>query len=110
MVAVTRVFFFFTRVSLATHAHHLSGRNCLFVFRRNPVAGVVAGAVLDVIEKEHLQAHAKIVGAALLAGFKVLYDKYPFIGACMCACDYARAMSPRIRTLLLVLCCMCSCE
>jgi 4-aminobutyrate aminotransferase-like enzyme len=45
-------------------------------FGGNPVAGAVAAAVLDVIEREGLQARAARVGAVLLEGFRALYDKY----------------------------------
>jgi len=46
----------------------------------NPVSLAVAGAVLDVIEKEKLQDHAAQVGKVLLSGLESMQLKYKFIG------------------------------
>lgn len=46
------------------------------------MAARIALSVLDVIEKEKLQAHAAVVGKALLDGFNTrLYPKHTFIGS-----------------------------
>lgn len=49
-------------------------------FGGNPVAMAAAGAVLDVIEQENLQAHSRDVGAQLLAELRKLGDKYERVG------------------------------
>ena len=64
----------------ALAASFANGMQYFNTYGGNPVAGVVAGAVLDVIQTEGLQAHAKVVGDALLAGFRGLYEKHAFIG------------------------------
>ncbi|XP_075542182.1 5-phosphohydroxy-L-lysine phospho-lyase isoform X1 [Dermacentor variabilis] len=46
----------------------------------NPVSVAVASAVLDVIENEKLQQHAKEVGAYLLASLRELQQRHPLIG------------------------------
>ncbi len=45
----------------------------------NPVSMVTGLAVLDVIEKEQMQQHAKEVGEYLMAGLRRLMGKYPMI-------------------------------
>lgn len=45
----------------------------------NPVSMVTGLAVLDVIEKEQMQQHAKEVGEYLMAGLRRLMEKYPMI-------------------------------
>ena len=50
-------------------------------FGGNPVAGAVALATLDVIEREGLQAHAAAVGEVLLAGFRDLAARHACIGS-----------------------------
>lgn len=49
-------------------------------FGGNPVAMAAAGAVLDVIEQEGLQAHSRRVGAQLLAELRKLGDRYDAVG------------------------------
>ncbi len=49
-------------------------------FGGNPVSSAVGLAVLDVIEREGLVAHAKAVGAHLLAGLGALGQKHPALG------------------------------
>ncbi|KAL1418364.1 hypothetical protein MTO96_005738 [Rhipicephalus appendiculatus] len=46
----------------------------------NPVSVAVASAVLDVIENEKLQQHAKEVGNYLLASLRELQQRHPLIG------------------------------
>ncbi|KAH6947031.1 hypothetical protein HPB50_016815 [Hyalomma asiaticum] len=46
----------------------------------NPVSVAVASAVLDVIENEKLQQHAKEVGTYLLASLRELQQRHPLIG------------------------------
>ncbi|KAH9359822.1 hypothetical protein HPB48_015706 [Haemaphysalis longicornis] len=46
----------------------------------NPVSVAVAAAVLDVIENERLQQHAKEVGAYLMASLCELQKRHPLIG------------------------------
>jgi 4-aminobutyrate aminotransferase-like enzyme/Ser/Thr protein kinase RdoA (MazF antagonist) len=45
----------------------------------NPVSMVTGLAVLDVIEKEQMQQHAKEVGEYLMAGLRRLMEKHPMI-------------------------------
>lgn len=49
-------------------------------FGGNPVSCAVGLAVLDVIEKEHLQAHATEVGNFLMKILKEQQIKHPIIG------------------------------
>lgn len=49
-------------------------------FGGNPVACAIGEAVLEVIEREHLQENACVLGAHLLAGLRRLATKYPVIG------------------------------
>jgi 4-aminobutyrate aminotransferase-like enzyme len=46
----------------------------------NPVSMAAGLAVLDVIENEQMQQHAKEVGEYLMNGLRRLKDKYPIIG------------------------------
>lgn len=49
-------------------------------FGGNPVSCAIGLAVLDVIEKEHLQAHATEVGNFLMKTLKEQQIKHPIIG------------------------------
>lgn len=49
-------------------------------FGGNPVSCAIGLAVLDVIEKEHLQAHATEVGNFLMKILKEQQIKHPIIG------------------------------
>ena len=49
-------------------------------FGGNPVSMAVGNAVLDVIENENLQSHAKELGAYILERWSLLKDKYQFVG------------------------------
>ena len=54
---------------------------CLCVqYGGNPVSCAVANAVMDVIEKEQLQAHALQVGQEILAGYAELEKKHVLVG------------------------------
>lgn len=65
----------------ALAASFANGMEYFNTYGGNPVAGAVANAVLDVVLAEGLQAHAAAVGAALLAGFRRLYDRFAFVGS-----------------------------
>ncbi|MCK5350122.1 MAG: aminotransferase class III-fold pyridoxal phosphate-dependent enzyme, partial [Desulfobacula sp.] len=49
-------------------------------FGGNPVSCAIGMAVLDVIEKENLQEHAKQIGARMLEGLKKLKGRHDIIG------------------------------
>lgn len=49
-------------------------------FGGNPLSSAVAGAVLDVIDEEGMQANSKLVGGHLLSGLSELRDRYAVIG------------------------------
>lgn len=49
-------------------------------FGGNPVSMAVGMAVMDVIEDENLQSHAKELGAYILNRWQSLKDKYEFVG------------------------------
>ncbi|MFC1876225.1 aminotransferase class III-fold pyridoxal phosphate-dependent enzyme [Thermodesulfobacteriota bacterium] len=57
-----------------------NGMEYFNTFGGNPVSCAIGMAVLDVIEKEHLQENARIVGDRLLGGFKKLKENFPLIG------------------------------
>lgn len=72
---------------------HFQWHNCIFLpfpwlfvflswaqFGGNPVSCAIGLAVLDVIEKEHLQAHATEVGNFLMKTLKEQQIKHPIIG------------------------------
>jgi alanine-glyoxylate transaminase/(R)-3-amino-2-methylpropionate-pyruvate transaminase len=49
-------------------------------FGGNPVVSAIGQAVLEVIDRERLQANSLKLGAYILAGLNKLKDKYPIIG------------------------------
>lgn len=57
-----------------------NGMEFFSTFGGNPVACAVGLAVLDVIERENLQEHARVVGDYFLAGLRSLMAKHPLIG------------------------------
>lgn len=57
-----------------------NGMEYFNTFGGNPVSMATGLAVLQVIEEEGLQRHAKEVGDHLLKGLRNLMDKYPVIG------------------------------
>lgn len=58
----------------------LSQRIHFNTFGGNPVSCAIGKAVLEVIERENLQAKCAELGDRLLAGFRRLYEKYPVVG------------------------------
>ncbi|MGH7994012.1 MAG: aspartate aminotransferase family protein [Limisphaerales bacterium] len=61
-------------------ASALMGKVHFNTFGGNPVVSAVGLAVLEVIEKEHLQANALQLGNHILAGLNRLKDKHKIIG------------------------------
>ena len=61
-------------------AQALTGKVHFNTFGGNPVVSAMGKAVLEVIEKDNLQAKSLELGAYLLAGFEKLKAKYPVIG------------------------------
>ena len=61
-------------------ASFANGMEYFNTFGGNPVSCAIGMAVLDVIEAEHLQAHARDVGAYLREGLETLKEKHPSIG------------------------------
>ncbi|MBW1864651.1 MAG: aminotransferase class III-fold pyridoxal phosphate-dependent enzyme [Deltaproteobacteria bacterium] len=57
-----------------------NGMEYFNTFGGNPVSCAIGMAVLDVIEKEHLQENAQAVGYRLLQGFEKLKESFPLIG------------------------------
>jgi 4-aminobutyrate aminotransferase-like enzyme len=57
-----------------------NGMEFFSTFGGNPVACAMGMAVLDVIERENLQEHARVVGDYFLAGLRSLMAKHPLIG------------------------------
>ena len=57
-----------------------NGMEYFNTFGGNPVSCAIGMAVLDVIEKEHLQKNARRVGYRLLKGFEKLKENFPLIG------------------------------
>lgn len=57
-----------------------NGMEFFATFGGNPVSCAIGMAVLDVIEKEELQAHAQAVGSQILAGLTQLMETHPIIG------------------------------
>jgi len=66
-----------TRPEIATL---LSERTHFNTFGGNPVSCAMGKAVLEVIEREHLQQNCLDVGGYLMDGFRKLMDKHPIIG------------------------------
>lgn len=61
-------------------AQSLVGKVHFNTFGGNPVVSAMGQAVLEVIEKENLQANAHIIGSRILDGLKKLQKKHPIIG------------------------------
>jgi 4-aminobutyrate aminotransferase-like enzyme len=57
-----------------------NGMEFFSTFGGNPVSCAVGLAVLDVLEDEGLQEHARQVGERLLAGLRRLVDRFPLVG------------------------------
>jgi 4-aminobutyrate aminotransferase-like enzyme/Ser/Thr protein kinase RdoA (MazF antagonist) len=57
-----------------------NGMEYFNTYAGNPVSMAAGLAVLDVIENEQMQQHAKEVGEYLMNGLRRLKDKYPIIG------------------------------
>ncbi|MCB0108659.1 MAG: aminotransferase class III-fold pyridoxal phosphate-dependent enzyme, partial [Caldilineaceae bacterium] len=57
-----------------------NGMEYFNTFGGNPVSCAVGLAVLDVIETEQLQAHARRVGNQLMDGLRALMPRFPLIG------------------------------
>ncbi|MCP2620343.1 aminotransferase class III-fold pyridoxal phosphate-dependent enzyme, partial [Candidatus Aminicenantes bacterium AC-334-K16] len=57
-----------------------NGMEYFNTFGGNPVSCAIGLAVLEVIEEEQLQAHARRLGERLQQGFRELQQKYPVIG------------------------------
>jgi alanine-glyoxylate transaminase / (R)-3-amino-2-methylpropionate-pyruvate transaminase len=58
----------------------LSQRIHFNTFGGNPVVSAIGKAVLEVIEREHLQENSRRLGARILAGLERLKAKHPIIG------------------------------
>lgn len=61
-------------------AEFANGMEFFNSFGGNPVSMAVGHAVMDVIEAENLPARAVATGAALMAGFCALAERFPIIG------------------------------
>jgi 4-aminobutyrate aminotransferase-like enzyme/Ser/Thr protein kinase RdoA (MazF antagonist) len=61
-------------------AFEATGLEFFATFGGNPVSCAIGMAVLDVIEAEGLQDHARVVGAHLLGALRELQHRYPQIG------------------------------
>ena len=57
-----------------------NGMEFFSTFGGNTVSCAVGLAVLEVVQKENLQAHARLVGEHLLAGLRGLAERFPVIG------------------------------
>ncbi|MFZ1754630.1 MAG: aminotransferase class III-fold pyridoxal phosphate-dependent enzyme [Caldilineaceae bacterium] len=57
-----------------------NGMEFFSTFGGNPVSCAVGLAVLDVVQAEGLQAHARRVGAHLLAGLRPFVQRFPLVG------------------------------
>jgi 4-aminobutyrate aminotransferase-like enzyme len=57
-----------------------NGMEFFSTFGGNTVSCAIGLAVLDVVQEEKLQEHARAVGQRLLAGLRRLADRYPIIG------------------------------
>jgi 4-aminobutyrate aminotransferase-like enzyme len=49
-------------------------------FGGNPVSCAIGSAVLEILEQDQLQKHARELGSKILSGFSKLQDLYPQIG------------------------------
>ena len=67
-------------VTTAQIAATLKERLHFNTFGGNPVVCAQGRAVLEVIEREQLQANSRVIGAQLLAGLAALQEKHPLIG------------------------------
>jgi len=61
-------------------AQALTGKVHFNTFGGNPVVSAIGKAVLEVIEKENLQANALQMGNHILAGLNKLKEKHPSVG------------------------------
>jgi 4-aminobutyrate aminotransferase-like enzyme len=61
-------------------ASFANGMEFFSTFGGNPVAAAAGLAVLDVLEEEHLQAHALRVGEHLIAGVRGLQERHALVG------------------------------
>jgi 4-aminobutyrate aminotransferase-like enzyme/Ser/Thr protein kinase RdoA (MazF antagonist) len=61
-------------------ASFANGMEYFNTFGGNPVSCAIGMAVLDVIDDEHLQAHASDVGTHLIKGLHALREGHPLIG------------------------------
>ncbi|MFT6659870.1 aminotransferase class III-fold pyridoxal phosphate-dependent enzyme [Maritalea sp.] len=61
-------------------ANFANGMEYFNSFGGNPVSMAVGLAVMDVIENENMQSHAKELGAYILNRWETLKDKYDFVG------------------------------
>lgn len=57
-----------------------NGMEYFNTFGGNPVSAAVGNAVLDVLEAEHLPAHAERLGARILRGAQELADRHEIVG------------------------------
>ena len=61
-------------------ARALAGKIHFNTFGGNPVVSAMGKAVLEVIERENLQANCRIIGEYILSGLRKLRDKHLLIG------------------------------
>jgi len=64
----------------AIAAAFANGMEFFSTFGGNPVSAAIGLAVLDVLEEEGLQAHARDVGAHFLSGLRELMDRHTAVG------------------------------
>ena len=58
----------------------VTGMEYFNTFGGNPVSCAIGLAVLDVIEEEGLQQHARVLGEQFLAGFREMAPRHPLVG------------------------------